>query len=188
MIMKPLFAAACCAAALTFATAAGAADVTFLAKQSSTEWLAGRLVGTDVMNGKGEIIGKVNDVVVNPVGQTQAVVVGVGGFLGVGSKNVAVPYSAIRIGDIVESRRLVVLDVTKDQLAAAPSYVATDPGTADRLKKKASDWAKIAKDQAISLSKQAADKVQEIREQMSQPSAGTAPAPAPAPTAPAPKP
>jgi sporulation protein YlmC with PRC-barrel domain len=180
------------AAALAFALGlpavapASAADVAFIAKQSPTEWLAGRLVGTDVMNAKGEIIGKVNDVVVNPLGQTQAVVVGVGGFLGVGSKNVAVPYSAIRIGNVVESRRLVVLDVTKEQLQAAPSYVATDPGTADRLKKKASDWAKIAKDKAVELGKQASDTVQQMREQMSQPSGGNAPAPAPAPAAPKP--
>lgn len=160
-------------------SAALAADVTFLSAQQSGEWLAGRLVGTDVLNGKGEIIGKVSDVVLNASGQAQAVVVGVGGFLGVGAKDVAVPYSAIRIGDVVESRRLVVLNVTKDDLKAAPSYKATDPSTADRLKKKAGDWAKIAKDKAIELSKQAADKVQEIRDQMQKPASTTPPPAAP---------
>jgi sporulation protein YlmC with PRC-barrel domain len=168
------------AASVAIVGSAMAADVSFLTGQQPTEWLAGRLVGTDVLNGQGEIIGKVSDVVLNGSGQVQAVVVGVGGFLGVGSKDVGVPFSAIKVGDVLESRRLVVLNVTKDQLKAAPTYKATDPSTADRLKKKASEWAKIAKDKAVELSKQAVDKVQEIRDQMQKP-AETTPAPAPAP-------
>ena len=53
--------------------------------------------------------------------------------------------------------------------AGRPAYVATDPGRIERASKKASDWAKIAKDKAIELGKQAGDAVQGMREKMQTP-------------------
>lgn len=148
---------------------AATAEVPFITSQQSGEWLAHRLSGTKVLNSKGEIIGEVADVVLDQSGKAQAVVISLGGFLGLGSKEVAVPYSAIRLGEVVEGSRLVVLDVTEAQLQAAAAYKATDPTEADRLKKKAADWAKIAKERAIELGHQASEKAKEIREKMSAP-------------------
>ena len=173
------FTPACAAAALALAAMVGpayAAPVTFIEKQQAGEWLAHRLAGTKVLNAQAEEIGDVKDVVVGKDGAVTAVVVGVGGFLGIADKLVAVPFSAIQIGDVVQSQRVIVLDATKDALKAAPAYAATDPAMADRVKQKASDWLSMAKAKVLELTKAASEKAKE----MSAPK-DAAPAPAPAP-------
>lgn len=148
------------AGAIVLSTIVGparAADVAFINEQKPGEMAAVRLGGTPVLNAKGENIGNVSDVILDANGQAKSLVVGVGGFLGVGAKEVAVPYSAIKFGEILNSRRLVVLDVTKEQLLAAPAYKATDPGKTERAKQKANEWLKVAKDKAAELTKQAQD-------------------------------
>lgn len=164
-----------------FGTAASAADVTFLEKQQPYEFLAHRLVGTKVLNAQAEEIGDVKDIIINGQGTATGIVVGVGGFLGIADKLVAVPFSAIQIGDVVQSSRVVVLDTTKDALKAAPAYAATDPAMADRVKQKASDWLSVAKAKVMELTKAASDKAKQL-------SAPKDAAPAPAPDAPATKP
>jgi len=154
---------------LACADPARSAEVSFLTTQKSGEWLAARLSGTKVLNGSGEIIGEVSDVVLDANGQAQAIVVSVGGFLGLGAKEVAVPYAAVRIGDVVEGSRVVLLDVSREQLQRAPEYRATDPTEADRLKNTAAEWARIAKERALELGKQASEKAQEWRQKMSTP-------------------
>jgi sporulation protein YlmC with PRC-barrel domain len=169
-------------AAVALSAVAGSAvagPVTFLAKQQTGEWLSHRLVGTKVLNAQAEEIGEVKDVVVDAKGAVTAVVVGVGGFLGIPEKLVAVPFDAIHVGEVVQSSRVVVLDTTKDALKAAPTYAATDPAMTDRVKQKASDWMAIAKTKVMELSKMASDKAKE----MSAPKDG-APASTPAPAAP----
>ncbi len=52
-------------------------------------------------------------------------VVGVGGFLGIGEKNVAVNYDALKISTDENGDRKFVLDATSDELAAAPEFVTT---------------------------------------------------------------
>ena len=86
------------------------------------------------------------------------------------------PYSAIQVGEVVQSSRVVVLDVTKDALKAAPTYAATDPGTADRVKQKASDWMTAAKAKVMELSKAAADKAKEMSAKKDGAPAGATPA------------
>jgi sporulation protein YlmC with PRC-barrel domain len=90
-------------------------------------FLASNLIGENVYNGTGddaENIGKVNDVVIGAEGQVEAVVVGVGGFLGLGEKNVAMSYGDIdwaeRNGD-----RWIVVNATKEQLEAQAEFDRT---------------------------------------------------------------
>lgn len=164
--------------ALSLAAATGAAHaapVTFIDKQQDGEVLTHRLVGTKVLSASAEDIGEVKDVVIDKNGAVSAVVVGVGGYLGIPEKLVAVPYNAIHIGDVIQSSRVVVLDTTKDALKAAPNYAATEPAMTDRVKQKASDWMTSAKAKVMELSKMAADKAKE----MSAPKDGAPAAPAP---------
>lgn len=177
----PALAVAVSAAVLAITIPASAQDVSFLQEQQAGEVAIVRLAGTRVFNKASEVIGTIGDVVVGPDGQAKAVVINVGGFLGVGSKHVAVPYNALRIGPVLEGGRVLLVDVTKEQLQAAPEYKATDPSRTDRAKKKAADWLKIAKDKAAELGKQAQEAVESVRQQMSTPvpGGGTAPAPAP---------
>ncbi len=146
-----------------------AEDVRFLTKQQDGEVAVVRMAGTPVLNNKGDQVGKLIDLVLDGEGRAKAIVIGVGGFLGLGSKNVAVPYSAVRLGPVVEGARVLVLNASPAQLKAAAAYVATEPGRTERAKKKAGDWLKVAKDKALELSKQAGDAVQNVREQMTQP-------------------
>ena len=91
--------AAAPASAQTTAPAPGATAQTaagkFLTQQSATHWRASKLVGLNVYSHNNERIGDVNEVLVDRNGNVDAVVIGVGGFLGIGEKDVAVPFRAV---------------------------------------------------------------------------------------------
>jgi hypothetical protein len=66
-------------------------------------------------------IGEVSDVLLGKDGHVAAVIVSVGGFLGLGTKYVSVPFNALRVTE-KDSRRYLVMDTTKDALMSAPGY------------------------------------------------------------------
>src|ERR1700755_2774866 len=59
-------------------------------------WRASKLVGLNVYNDKNESLGSINDLLTDKSGNIKAVVIGVGGFLGVGEHLVAVPLDKIK--------------------------------------------------------------------------------------------
>lgn len=59
-------------------------------------WRASKVVGLDVYNSSNESLGSINDLLTDQSGNIKAVVLGVGGFLGVGEHLVAVPYDKIK--------------------------------------------------------------------------------------------
>jgi sporulation protein YlmC with PRC-barrel domain len=63
------------------------------------QWRASKLVGLSVYNESNESLGSINDLLTDASGNIQAVVIGVGGFLGVGEHLVAVPYDKIKFSD-----------------------------------------------------------------------------------------
>jgi sporulation protein YlmC with PRC-barrel domain len=82
-------------------------------------------IGKTVYDTTGANIGEVNDLIVSENGQINAVILGVGGFLGIGEKNVAVSIPSVQMVQDGNTMRLVV-EATKDQLEAAPSYDMTN--------------------------------------------------------------
>ena len=79
------------------------------------------ILGCAVRDPNGKIIGRLVDVLVDPEGQPSAAVVDFGGFLGVGSRKVAVAWSALRV--VTEDKTVAIqLNLTADQLKAAPEY------------------------------------------------------------------
>lgn len=70
----------------------------------------------DTANAK---IGEIMDVLVSPDGHITALIVGVGGFLGVGEKDVAVPFTAVK-HTMKDQKVYLTMDASKDQLKAAP--------------------------------------------------------------------
>jgi sporulation protein YlmC with PRC-barrel domain len=70
------------------------------AAASSTEfqgsWRASKMVGLSVYNDKNESIGSINDLLTEKDGKIKAVVIGVGGFLGVGEHLVAIPFEKVK--------------------------------------------------------------------------------------------
>jgi sporulation protein YlmC with PRC-barrel domain len=59
-------------------------------------WRASKMVGLSVYNDKNESIGSINDLLTDKDGKIKAVVIGVGGFLGVGEHLVAIPYEKVK--------------------------------------------------------------------------------------------
>jgi len=74
-----------------------------------------------------EEIGKVNDLIVTADGDINAVVIGVGGFLGIGEKNVAVDFLSLEHTMAADNTWRWVLPTTAEALEAAPDFVWEDP-------------------------------------------------------------
>jgi sporulation protein YlmC with PRC-barrel domain len=75
----------------------------------------------DIYDPSDSKIGKVDDVLVSDNGQVNVLMVGVGGFLGAGEKDVAVPFSAVR-PTTKNSKTYLTMDTTKDALKSAPGF------------------------------------------------------------------
>ncbi len=90
------------------------------AVQKSKVCLASALINDRVRNSAGEDLGKIEDVVIDPVtGAIQYAVLSFGGFLGVGDKSFAVPWPALHISP---DRDYVLLNVDKKTLERAPGF------------------------------------------------------------------
>ena len=76
--------------------AQAASGVNFVTRQEKTQWRAPKLVGLGVYGPDDKQIGKIDDLLMDHNGAAQTVVIGVGGFLGFGKKDVAVPFSAMQ--------------------------------------------------------------------------------------------
>ena len=79
------------------------------------------LIGAKIHNDQKESVGSINDVYLDDSGKVQAVVVSVGGFLGVGAKSVAVKWDDIKYGKDGKSLMLTT-SLTADALKAMPDY------------------------------------------------------------------
>jgi sporulation protein YlmC with PRC-barrel domain len=89
-----------------------------------TDGLASKLIGFPVYTSTAadaERLGEINDIVVNQEGQIAAVILGVGGFLGVGEKNVAVNYTDLQWVTAADNTERIVLETTREALNAAPA-------------------------------------------------------------------
>lgn len=72
----------------------------------------------DVYDQSDSTIGKIDDVLVSSSGQVDALIIGVGGFLGAGEKDVAVPFSAVKWTS-KNNKKYLTMNTTKDALKAA---------------------------------------------------------------------
>lgn len=84
------------------------------------------VLGKDVRSTTNEDMGRIVDVIVDYSGQTRAAVIDFGGFLGVGSRRIAVAWSALHFAPD-EKGSTVTLDLSRDQLKAAPEYKEGKP-------------------------------------------------------------
>jgi sporulation protein YlmC with PRC-barrel domain len=115
---------------------ASAAVPKFITQQTDQEKLASKMIGTSIYNAANENVGKVSDLVMSDNGQIDAVVIGVGGFLGIGEKSVAVPFSAIQVNNDQNGNPKFTAQLTKDELNKAPDFL-----TLKDLKSKAQESA-----------------------------------------------
>jgi hypothetical protein len=96
------------------------------------------VLGRDVRSPADEDMGHIVDVIVDRAGVVRAAVIDFGGFLGVGSRKIVVDWNALHFGHVANKADSITLELTKDQVTAAPEYKEDQPivvlGTAGSLK------------------------------------------------------
>jgi sporulation protein YlmC with PRC-barrel domain len=78
-----------------------------------------KLIGRNIKNADDETIGEIKSIYINKDGRVDSVMVGVGGFLGMGDREVRIAWSDLKITDNGEK---VMVNMTKDELKAKPEY------------------------------------------------------------------
>jgi sporulation protein YlmC with PRC-barrel domain len=101
VMLAKLFACASLGLAVVSAPAQGqtslqAGSTTALARMQPDQWQASKLEGLEVYNTNNEKIGDISELVLDRSGRIEAVVIGVGGFLGIGGRDVAIAFDRIR--------------------------------------------------------------------------------------------
>lgn len=85
------------------------------------------ILGRQVLGAAEENMGRIVDVIVDHSGRVRAAVIDFGGFLGVGSRKIAVDWSALHFPPPGQPNAKISLDLTRDQVKAAPEYQEGKP-------------------------------------------------------------
>jgi hypothetical protein len=86
------------------------------------------ILGKDVRSAADENMGRIVDVIVDRTGQVRAAIIDFGGFLGVGSRKIAVAWNALRFPANANNKaERITLELTRDQVRAAPEYKEDKP-------------------------------------------------------------
>ena len=84
----------------------------------ATGYRTSKVVGSTVVNEANETVGTIDDLIVTPTEKVPFAVLSVGGFLGMGSKYVVVPFSSLQ----VKNKKMVLPGATKNSLKALPEF------------------------------------------------------------------
>jgi hypothetical protein len=96
---------------------------TFFKGQTSSQYLAGeQLIGVKVTNKDGQTIGTISDLIVGSGDRIEGVILGVGGFLGVGEKKIGVRLGALKVSKAGGSIAITFPVATKEMLSAVEGY------------------------------------------------------------------
>ena len=145
--MRRILGATALVALISIPAIAPAQDVTFLEVDlgAGEAYLASRMIGQRVYATEAQIdraagvargaeaewddIGQINDLVMTASGQVEAVIIGVGGFLGLGERDVAVALSSLTIVPETDdpNQAYLVLNTTREMLEAAPDFERQAP-------------------------------------------------------------
>ena len=91
----------------------------------ATAVLASQFMGQSVYTAANENVGEINDLIMNKDLDTIVVVVGVGGFLGIGQKDVAIPIDDITVMKDTDNTMRLTINETKEHLEALPDFDRT---------------------------------------------------------------
>ena len=131
--MKPAGDAAQAPAPAATTDTAQAGGGTYLTEQSADQVSANTYIGQAVYNGTNESIGNVNDLIMKKDGGLVAAVIGVGGFLGIGEKNVAVPMEKITVAqNTTDGSVKLTTTETAETLKAAPEFKTLQMQSAEK--------------------------------------------------------
>ncbi|MBB3966427.1 MULTISPECIES: PRC-barrel domain-containing protein [Rhizobium] len=131
--MKPAGDAAQAPAPAASTDTAAAGGGTYLTEQASDQVSANTYIGQAVYNGQNESIGNVNDLIMKKDGGLVAAVIGVGGFLGIGEKNVAVPMEKVTVAQNTQDGSVkLTTSETAETLKAAPEFKTLQMQSAEK--------------------------------------------------------
>jgi hypothetical protein len=85
------------------------------------------VLGRDVRSPTDQDMGRIVDVIVDRSGTVRAAVIDFGGFLGVGSRKIVVDWNALHFGQVANKGDRITLELTKEQVNAAPEYKEDTP-------------------------------------------------------------
>jgi PRC-barrel domain len=85
------------------------------------------ILGRDVRSAADEDMGRIVDVIVDRGGAVRGAVIDFGGFLGVGSRKIVVDWSALHFWNVANPSKSITLELTRDQVKAAPEYKEDQP-------------------------------------------------------------
>ncbi|MFZ6849323.1 PRC-barrel domain-containing protein [Undibacterium sp. RuRC25W] len=124
------------------------------ARQMAMGWSVKKSVlGKDVFNDAGVGIGKIEDVIISPEKNVTYFILNVGGFIGIGGHNVAIPVAQI----VEQNGKIVLPGATKESITNLPQFdYASDTAKRDAFVASAEQDLARAKEQAIDLQKRAA--------------------------------
>jgi sporulation protein YlmC with PRC-barrel domain len=97
-------------------------EVFYSDAMTPANWRASEAMGLAVYNRTGERIGEIDDMILDGSGRVAAAVVGVGGFLGMGERKVAVAFRAFEMTREANGTPRLMVDLSKASLQAAPEY------------------------------------------------------------------
>jgi len=157
-------------------TAASAPN--FVSEQNQSEVLGTDFVGTPVVGKEGQQLGKIANLVFDQSGHIELAVIGIGGFLGIGEKEVAIPFDAVK-SEVVNNKHVFSVDLTKEQLKDAPAFKTLNDQARRELiakwrSKAEQSWADLkakagkAYDEAKERMNEAREKVEQKTEQKAQ--------------------
>jgi len=98
----------------------------FIVKEGANDLLVGNLIGATVLDTRNNSIGEVSDLVTDQNGKLTAVVIGAGGFLGIGEKDVAIRYEDVKIVRDQDDNATLIANISKEALTSAPDYQTLD--------------------------------------------------------------
>lgn len=106
----------------------------FYASAQHGEWRASKLIGVKVTNAAGETIGDINNLLIDKERKVATVIIGVGGYLGMGERHAAVTFNALQLTRDPNDKALASVNLTKEQLAVLPEWI-WQPGNDWRTRK-----------------------------------------------------
>jgi sporulation protein YlmC with PRC-barrel domain len=145
IVGSTLLASAAFAQAPTATTTSPAnAPVTASDSTYNGNWRASKVVGLNVYNDSNESLGSINDLLTDKSGAIKAVVVGVGGFLGVGEHLVAVPYDKIKfVNDPIKTTSASATgtsSTTSSGMTTGAATTGTTPAATPATASKPNPW------------------------------------------------
>jgi len=85
----------------------------------ATGYRTSKVVGSPIYNEANEAVGTVDDLIVTPNDRVPFAVLSVGGFLGIGTKYVVVPYNSLEVQD----KRMLLRGATRESLKTLPDFI-----------------------------------------------------------------